>query len=92
MGAVVLSGDGEMIAQATAAAGILHDLTSRTPEAAIRRALDKVASLGGKAGVVLITSEGDLASGDTSRDLCVASMMIGNAEPFVPLGKGRSGQ
>lgn len=90
MGAVVLSGDGEMIARAMAAARILHDLPLLRPEATIRRTLDKVASLGAEAGVVLLTPGGEIAQDHTSREFCVASQREGQAEPTVTIRKGRS--
>jgi beta-aspartyl-peptidase (threonine type) len=90
MGAVVLSGDGEMIARAMAAARILHELPSRSPGDAIRRALDRVAALGGEAGVVLVTPDGRVSHDHNSREFCVAAQREGEAEPTVTIRKGRT--
>ncbi len=89
MGAVVLSGDGEMIARVMAAARILHDLPSRSPGEAIRRALDRVAALEGEAGAVLVTPDGRIAHDHNSREFCVASQAEGEAEPTVTIRKAR---
>ncbi len=89
MGAVVLSGDGEMIARVMAAARILHDLASHTPGEAIRRALDRVAALKGEAGVVLITPGGGVAHDHNSREFCVASQRDGEEAPTVTIRRGR---
>ncbi len=89
MGAVVLSGDGEMIARVMAAARILHDLPSRSPGESIRRALDRVAALEGEAGAVLVTPDGRIAHDHNSREFCVASQAEGEAEPTVTIRKAR---
>jgi beta-aspartyl-peptidase (threonine type) len=85
MGAVVLSGDGEMIARAMTAARILHDLSAHPPGRATRRGLDKVSTLGGEAGAVLLLPDGRIAHDHASRDFCVASQREGEAEPTVTL-------
>ncbi len=89
MGAVVLSGDGEMIARTMAAARILHDFPSRSPAEAIRRALARVAALKGEAGAVLITPEGSVVSDHNSREFCVASQAEDETEPTVTIRKGK---
>lgn len=88
MGAVVLSGHGEPIARAMAAARILHDLPARAPGEAIRGALDRVAALGGEAGAVLVTPDGRIAQDHTSREFCVASQAEGETQPTVTMRKG----
>jgi beta-aspartyl-peptidase (threonine type) len=87
MGALVLSGDGEMISRAMAASRVLHALPASGPEAALRRALDEVAALEGEVGGVLLTPEGGIASDHNSREFCVASQAEGDAEPTVTLRK-----
>jgi beta-aspartyl-peptidase (threonine type) len=89
MGAVVLSGDGEMISRAMAAARILHDLPSTGPDQAISRALGKVAALGGEAGAVLLAPDGRIATDHNSREFSVASQREGE-EPTVTLRKDRT--
>jgi beta-aspartyl-peptidase (threonine type) len=88
MGAVVLSGDGEAILRAMAAARILHDLPSVGPDGAIGRALRKIAALGGEAGAVLISPDGRIARDHNSREFCVASQREGE-EPMVTIRKTR---
>lgn len=90
MGAVVLSGDGELIARVMAAARILHDLPSRSPGEAIRRVLDRVGALKGEAGALLITPDGRITHDHNSREFCVASQGDGEAEPTVTIRKGRN--
>ncbi|WP_210528737.1 isoaspartyl peptidase/L-asparaginase family protein [Rubellimicrobium arenae] len=89
LGAVVLSGDGEMIARAMAAGRILLDARSMAPDEAIRRALAQVAALEGEAGAVLVTPTGLIVWDHTSRDFCVASQCEGEAGPTVSLGKAQ---
>ena len=88
MGAVVLSGDGEMIARAMAAARILHDLPSRSPAEAIQGAIARVASLKGEVGAVLVTPDGRVAFDHNSREFCVASQREGEEQPTVTIRKG----
>ncbi len=85
MGAVVLSGDGEMIARVIAASRILHDLRSRPPGEAIRGTLDRVAALAGEAGAVLVMPDGRIVHGHNSREFCVASQRDGEPESTVTL-------
>ena len=89
MGAVVLSGDGEMISRVMAASRILHDLSGQGPDQAIRQALDRISALEGEAGVVLLAPDGHIAWDHTSREFCVASQREGDAEPTVRLRKDK---
>jgi isoaspartyl peptidase/L-asparaginase-like protein (Ntn-hydrolase superfamily) len=72
VGAVSLSGDGESLIRTTLAAHLIHKLEANDPDQAIAAALDRLAEVGGEAGLIVIDARGRIGWNHNSAHFAVA--------------------
>jgi L-asparaginase / beta-aspartyl-peptidase len=89
LGGVAFSGDGEHIARKMLAARVMHRLASDTPDAALAAALGEVQAIGGEAGGIILTREGQFAWQHNSRDFAVALLSSEMSHAAVNTNKRR---
>ncbi|MFC4425151.1 isoaspartyl peptidase/L-asparaginase family protein [Deinococcus navajonensis] len=88
LGAVVLTGEGESIARMMSAARILNRLPEGGPEEAIRSVMTEMKTrVGGEAGGVAMTPDGEVGWWHNSPHMPVAFQIAGQSEPQVYLAK-----
>ncbi len=80
VGAVALSGDGELIARKMLAARAIFKMAP-DPDASLLAAINEVAAIGGEAGLIAITPDGRIAWQHNSRDFAVALCSSAQSEP-----------
>lgn len=71
VGAVALSGDGEMIARLTVASAVMRAMETEEPTTALKRALSRLPDLGGEGGGIAISARGGVGSWHNSSHFAV---------------------
>lgn len=87
VGAVAFSGDGEHIARKMLAGRVMHALPFAAPDAALAGALEAVAAIGGEAGGIVLTRDGQLGWAHNSADFAVALASEETPSPRLFLNK-----
>lgn len=83
VGAVAFSGDGEHIARKMLAARVMHRMATDRPEQALEDALYHVADIGGEAGGIILTPDGEFGWRHNSRDFAVALQSSADSQPYA---------
>jgi isoaspartyl peptidase/L-asparaginase-like protein (Ntn-hydrolase superfamily) len=84
IGGVSLSGEGESLIRTTLAAHLIHTLETADPQAAISAALDRLAEVGGDAGLIVVDAQGRIGWNHNSDQFAVAHASAGRpAQAFV---------
>jgi beta-aspartyl-peptidase (threonine type) len=84
---VAFSGDGEQIARKMLAARIMFTLENSRPDAALDEALEHVASIGGEAGGIVLTPQGEFGWKHNSQNFAVALQHSDDTSPRLYLHK-----
>jgi beta-aspartyl-peptidase (threonine type) len=87
IGAVAFSGDGESIARLALAAQVMASISREGPEAAIAKAVEQLAHLGGDGGGIAIAKDGRIGWAHNSPHFAVAMVTSDMETPNVWLKK-----
>lgn len=90
IGGVVLSGDGEEIARMMLAARIIQKLNKEAPQSAVEAALAYMDKVGGEAGAVVLTANGEFGWAHNSDHFAVAYASSADPEPKVILNQNEA--
>jgi beta-aspartyl-peptidase (threonine type) len=87
VGAIAFSGDGEHIARKMLAARVMHAFDKSNPESAIELSLKHVAEIGGEAGGIALTPEGQFGWLHNTREFAVGYQSSDMAGPCAFISK-----
>jgi L-asparaginase / beta-aspartyl-peptidase len=87
IGGVVFSGDGEDIARMMLASRVMHSLEKTSPHQALEAALLQLERIDGKAGGIVLTSEGIFGWAHNSDDFAVGYASSADPQPRIYLKK-----
>lgn len=85
VGGVVFSGDGEEIARTMLGARVMQALKELSPRTAVEEALTYMKRVGGEAGGIVLTKDGQLGWAHNSDHFAVAHASSANPEPKIYL-------
>ncbi len=88
VGATALSGDGERIARTLLAAQVMRHLPDQGPQGAADAAIKRLARVGGEAGCIVLSPDGQVGWAHNSAQFAVGWVTSGSAGPAVRLEKG----
>lgn len=83
LGAISLSGEGEVIARLAVAVRVLDRIGAEPPSSALDAILARVAELGGDAGAILLTPDGSFAWAHNSPQFAVGFASARDPEPRI---------